>query len=382
MQEVGWKKYVEEGIILIVGKVKHSYSANKPPLRPWVLVRCNGTILVAHCNCMAGLAETCSHVGAVLHWVETAVRVRDSTTCTSKDNTWLMPTPTQSIPYLQLSEIDFSAPKRKKVDLARSSAPVPVRKSIAPSQKEKDTFFREIATEQEKKPIILSIVEPYSQNFVHHRDHVPQLLYDIFKPVHLEYNYTQLLTLANDYAQVKVTPAMVSRLAQLTRDQSKSKLWFQYRARRITASRLRQVLHTDPHQPSLSLLKSICYPEINRFSTQATSWGCEHEKEALLAYKAQMVTNHGGFEISCCGFVVSAEHPFLGASPDALIQCDCCGQGVVEIKCPLCANQMSFVEAADRVGTFCLSELSEGTLKLKCDHSYYYQCQLQMFVTK
>ena len=95
-----------------------------------------------------------------------------------------------------------------------------------------------------------------------------------------------------------------------------------------------------------------------------------------------MVTNHGGFEISRCGFFVSAEHPFLGASLDALIQCDCCGQGVVEIKCPQCANQMSFVEAADRVGTFCLSELSEGKLKLKCDHSYYYQCQLQMFVTK
>ena len=147
-------------------------------------------------------------MGAVLHWVETAVRVHDSTTCTSKDNTWLMPTPTQSIPYLKLSEIDFSAPKRKKVDLAPSSAPVPVRKSIAPS------------TEQEKIPIILSIVEPYSENFIHHRDHVPQLLYDIFKPVHLEYNYTQLLTLANDYAQVKVIPAMVSCLAQMIRDQN------------------------------------------------------------------------------------------------------------------------------------------------------------------
>ena len=145
VQEVGWKKYVEEGIILIVGKVKHSCSANKPPLQPWVLVCCNRTILVAHC--MAGLAETCSHVGAILHWVETAVRVCDSTTCTSKDNTWLMPTPTQSIPCLQLSEIDFSAPKCKRVNPLPSSAPVPVHKSIAPSQTEKDTFFHEIATE-------------------------------------------------------------------------------------------------------------------------------------------------------------------------------------------------------------------------------------------
>ena len=60
-------KCSEEGIVLIIRKVRHSYAASKPPLRPWVLVRCNGTVLVGHCTCMAGLAETCSHVGAVLH---------------------------------------------------------------------------------------------------------------------------------------------------------------------------------------------------------------------------------------------------------------------------------------------------------------------------
>ena len=112
--EVEWKKYSEEGIVLIIGKVRHSYAANKTPLRPWVLVRCNGTVLFAHCTGMAGLAETCSHVGAVLHCIETAVCIRDDTTCTSKENKWLMPTPAQSIPYLPLSEMNFSAPKRQK----------------------------------------------------------------------------------------------------------------------------------------------------------------------------------------------------------------------------------------------------------------------------
>ena len=44
-----------------------------------VLVRCNGTVVVAHCTCMAGLAETCSHVGPVLLWLETTVRIRNDT---------------------------------------------------------------------------------------------------------------------------------------------------------------------------------------------------------------------------------------------------------------------------------------------------------------
>ena len=56
------------------------------------------------------IAETCSHI-AVLHWVETAVRVNISAMYTSKENTWLMPTPKENIPFLELRQINFSTPK-------------------------------------------------------------------------------------------------------------------------------------------------------------------------------------------------------------------------------------------------------------------------------
>ena len=61
---------------------------------------------------MAGLAGTCSHVGAVLHWVEVAVCMNLSTTCTSKENTWLMPTLMERTPSLEQNKINFSVPKR------------------------------------------------------------------------------------------------------------------------------------------------------------------------------------------------------------------------------------------------------------------------------
>ena len=185
--EVKWKKYSNEGVVLIIGKVRHSYAASKTPLQPWVLVRCSGAVLVAHCTCMAGLAETCSHVGAILHWVETAVRVHDDTPCTSKENKWLMPTPTQSIPYRQLSEIDFSAPKRQKVmSPSVPSNSVSVQSVKPPSETEKEGFFQEIAKEEGKKPLILSVLQPYCEKFVQSIDHLPKLLYGIFKPQHLK----------------------------------------------------------------------------------------------------------------------------------------------------------------------------------------------------
>ena len=82
---------------MVLGKVRHSYAASKSVLKPWVIIRTNGTVEVAHCTCMAGLAVTCSHIGAILHWVETAALIHNNTPCTSLEDKWLMPAPVQDI---------------------------------------------------------------------------------------------------------------------------------------------------------------------------------------------------------------------------------------------------------------------------------------------
>ena len=109
--ETQWKEYCEEEKVVVQGKVRHSYAASKSLLKPWVIIRTNGTVEVAHCTCMAGSAEICSHIGAILHWVETAVHIGNVTPCTSLENKWLVPAPVQDIPRLHLKDIDFSAPK-------------------------------------------------------------------------------------------------------------------------------------------------------------------------------------------------------------------------------------------------------------------------------
>lgn len=35
-----------------------------------------------------------------------------------------------------------------------------------------------------------------------------------------------------------------------------------------------------------------------------------------------------------CGLFLHETKPYPGASPDLLIECSCCGKGVLEIKCP------------------------------------------------
>uniref|UniRef100_A0A1X7TJH5 PHD-type domain-containing protein n=1 Tax=Amphimedon queenslandica TaxID=400682 RepID=A0A1X7TJH5_AMPQE len=326
---------------------------------------------------MAGLAETCSHVGAILHWIEAAVRINMSTTSTSRENSWLMPTAIDNIPFLELKNISFTAASKSVAHSAQSlPSPPPI-----PTAVEKENFFKELSKEQNKIPIILSVVSPYNASFITSDEHLPQLFSTLYDPINSEKSQSELLQLAADYSIEPTTTDKVKRLATITADQSKSKVWFQYRAGRITASRLKQVTRTSAIKPSISLIKSICYPDVYLFHNNATKYGCTHESDALLAYERKSVVLHQGFATSRCGFFVSTDYPFLGASPDGLVECSCCGKGVLEIKCPFRCKESTIKSLVDSSTDFYLKRQSDGIFSLDHDHSYYYQCQLQMFVT-
>lgn len=61
-------------------------------------------------------------------------------------------------------------------------------------------------------------------------------------------------------------------------------------------------------------------------------WGCDHEKQAQLVYKTMKQKDHQQFKVEDSGLWLHTEHVHLGASPDGIVNCDCCGRGVLEIK--------------------------------------------------
>ncbi len=79
---------------------------------------------------------------------------------------------------------------------------------------------------------------------------------------------------------------MAKAVEKETIQQASSKLWFKFRAGRITASQMKQACHTNSSMPSQSLVKAICYPEAFKFVTKATQWGCQHEATARDMYKS------------------------------------------------------------------------------------------------
>ena len=66
---------------------------------PWVLSMVDGNILAAHCDCMAGLGETCSHVSSLLWVIAVGAEKRDALTVTQKSAYLVMPPPIRSHTY-------------------------------------------------------------------------------------------------------------------------------------------------------------------------------------------------------------------------------------------------------------------------------------------
>lgn len=106
--------------MLFFSKVNHSQRSSETPLKTWIIAQEDGEVIAAHCNCMAGLSESCSHVGAVLFSIEAGVKMRETPSCTSEQCKWVMPPHVKKIAAAPVAMIDFSSAKSKKLRLDRS----------------------------------------------------------------------------------------------------------------------------------------------------------------------------------------------------------------------------------------------------------------------
>ena len=67
--------------------------------------------------------------------------------------------------------------------------------------------------------------------------------------------------------------------------------------------------YTNPGLPSQSLIRSICYPELNKVFSKATMHGGKHEGLAISAYEHVVKEKHKNFKIVKCGMSINKEYP-------------------------------------------------------------------------
>ena len=67
-------------------------------------------------------------------------------------------------------------------------------------------------------------------------------------------------------------------------------------------------------------------------------------------------------------------YPYLGDTPDGLVKCQCCGDGLIEIKCPYSVKDDHPNALQSKHQTFLNAQ------GLVSSHKYYTQIQGQLFV--
>ena len=206
-----------------------------------------------------------------------------------------MPTPVIAISYQELRDIDFTSSKTEKRKLdseisGLSSDPSPAQFDTAknvyvPSQADIKKFFESLNASNTHSAIP-SLIPPYNIKYCPKGDSIelPKPLTGLYNSELCKLEFEDLLENSNRvFEAMNISSKQAKAIKEATRNQSKSSLWFDMRARRITASKFHQACHTDPTSPSISLIKDVCCG--SKFSSMATAWGNTHEKHALDRYR-------------------------------------------------------------------------------------------------
>ena len=139
-----------------------------------------------------------------------------------------------------------------------------------------DEFYKKLYAANPRSAI-LSLIPKYSDNFIQQSlstsESFPPLLSGLYKPDYLKLPYHKLLEICEDvYDSLELSVEQVINLEKATKKQAKSKMWFQYKAGRVTASRFKSAACTDLTRPSQSLVMAVCYPEAHKFTSAATKY--------------------------------------------------------------------------------------------------------------
>ena len=184
-----------------------------------------------------------------------------------------------------------------------------------------------------------------------------------------------------------LTDAEVAVLEEETRQQADCTVWEDQRKGRITASVAHNVMTkmntvssatTSRSKDTTALVKRIMGYTKVKSDIPALKYGKLMELEARDSYAHELVSlEHKHVKVEESGLCVLPHAMYIGASPDGFVSCSCCGEGLLEIKCPLSIAHMD----PQKANLPYMEKNATGSLKLRESHAYYTQIQTQMGVT-
>ncbi|XP_076095702.1 uncharacterized protein LOC143066777 [Mytilus galloprovincialis] len=342
------------------------------PYDVWILVRPSGEIVSGGCSCVAGNGA-CKHCIALLFSIESfSERHRDRFTqaCTDVVCTW--DKPKKKSEPMEIDEMEIrrdTSTKLKRTPMTKNYKPA---STMEHRSIEKDLYKLFSGTDS----LVLQVLDPPSDASEDEAEAEIPTLSDAVSSCSL----SEGKSLAS-YLQTVYSDSIISKIEELTRGQSDNDAWFEHRKGRITASLFHSVCHFRFNdKPTNYILKKLLGQE-KMLSCPSVNFGKRNEPVARQFYNEMYRTKHKNVQIDNCGLYVCTEFPFMGATPDGVVSCSCCGKGLLEIKC-------SFMHQNENPLDACLDSHyhvykdENNCLRLKESSSWHTQIQGQMGICK
>ncbi|KAK6191028.1 hypothetical protein SNE40_002778 [Patella caerulea] len=180
------------------------------------------------------------------------------------------------------------------------------------------------------------------------------------------------------FSRLKVNTFDCKAIERETRGQSNNNDWHIAGLGWLTASNFGTICKRKVNTPPECFVKTLMKYDVEDYDGPSVCWGRSHERAARRTYESYQKKKHENFACNESGLCVNEHYPHLGASPDGLVSCKCCGEGLLEIKCPFTWRFTSPLEVSNDPLFSC--SIEDGKQMLKRRHAYHFQVQGQMAI--
>ena len=180
----------------------------------------------------------------------------------------------------------------------------------------------------------------------------------------------------------KTTKEERDNVETLTRGQRENTIWFEQRKGAFTASNFGRIMRcNDKTAPRLTA--DIMGYNNHRYANLPLPirWGIKHEETAIDLYLKQFSSKHIGVSFRKTGLYIHPTFGYLRASPDGLVECQCHGNRLIEIKCPFAHRDKDIREVFEKNDIDYLDKDLEQPLKRGQTRGYFEQVTGQLAIT-
>ena len=383
----------------VKAKVTPSQAVNNKPYDVWIIIRKDdgdapgGQILSAYCTCTAGMLGSCNHIAGVLFRIEHAVKTgMTKPTSTSQLCEWTIPKKRTKINPQKVTDFVWkkSHYTKSQIDVSKENEMSAKKRSFTPLTKSQESKIQDVGQIRQELHTLLQSDMPnscFSLLMDKRRietgekiEQVPATLSEIAASIPKDRTLNDQKTLL--MSKIKMSEEQRESLMKVTLRQSESMEWKAHRCGRVTASLFHRLclraksLRKDSNEDPTSVINAVMKDQ-PCIQTKSMKHGISMEPVAKRAYMCVMKSEHKLFKGRECGLIVHIDKSYVAASPDLLVECKCCGEGLCEIKCPESIKHQK--PSVNNVPYLDIDK--ERTVVVKKKHPYYFQIQGQMGIT-